>query len=174
VMVATGGMPSVPPIPGVDASRVISAWDVLCGQRVGRRVLVIGGGMTGLETAEFLAEQGKEVVVVEQLKRVGTDLGGTVRWHMMNRLKGQKIELLTSTEVKEIRSEGVVAVSRKGLEEALEGFDTVVLAVGVKPRNEVAKEIEGKVKELYLVGDAARAGRGLEAIRDGAEAGRRV
>ena len=79
VLVATGAKPLVPPIPGVEREEVVTAWDVLGGREVGRRVLVVGGGLTGLETAEFLAEQGKEVVVVEMLKRVGADMGGTVQ-----------------------------------------------------------------------------------------------
>jgi len=174
VIVATGAMPLVPPIAGVKRKGVITAWDVLRKHTVGQRVLVVGGGMTGLETAEFLAQQGKEVVVVEQLKRVGADMGGTVRWHLMNRLKGQKVELITSTQVKEIGPEGAVTVLRNGREETLRRFDATVLACGAKPRNEVAAQIESKVKELYIIGDAAKARKGLDAIREGAEVGRKV
>jgi len=174
VIVATGAVPLVPPIPGVKWEGVITAWDVLRGHGVGQRVLVVGGGMTGLEIAEFLAQQGKEVVVVEQLKRVGADMGATVRWHLMNRLKGQKVELLTSTQVKEIGPEGVITVSRNGREETLRGFDAIVLACGSRPRNEVTAQIGGKVKELYVIGDAAKARKGLDAIREGAEIGRKI
>jgi len=174
VIVATGGMPSIPPIPGVDQEEVICAWDALKGHEVGNRVLVVGGGMTGLETAEFLAAGGRDVVVVEQLKRVGADMGGTVRWHLMNRLRGLKIEIFTSTQIKEIRPQGVVVVSRKDMEETWEGFDTVVLACGVKPRNELVADIDARAKEVYVIGDAAKARKGLEAIRDGAEIGRKV
>jgi len=174
VIVATGGMPLIPPIPGVDREEVICAWDALQGHEVGNRVLVVGGGTTGLETAELLATRGSGVVVVELLKYVGADMGGTVRWHMMNRLRGLKIEIFSSTEIKEIRSRGVVVVSRKGVEETWEGFDTIVLACGVKPKNEIEEKIRNKVKELYVIGDAAKARRGFEAIRDGAEIGRKV
>jgi len=174
VIVATGAVPLVPPITGVEREGVITAWDVLRGHKVGQRVLVIGGGMTGLETAEFLAQQGKEVVVVEQLKRVGADMGATVRWHLMNRLKGQKVEVLTSTQVGEIGPEGVVTVLRNGREETLRGFDAIVLACGARPRNEVTAQIGGKVKELYVIGDAAKARKGLDAMREGAEIGRKI
>ena len=174
VIVAAGAVPLVPPIAGVKQERVITAWDVLRGHEVGQRVLVVGGGMTGVETAEYLAQQGKEVVVVEQLKRIGADMGGTVRWHLMNRLKGQKVELLASTQVKEIGPQGAVTVLRNGREETLRGFETIVLACGARPRNELATQIEGKVKELYIIGDAAKARKGLDALREGAEVGRKV
>ena len=174
VIVATGATPLVPPIPGVEHEDVVTAWDILRGNGVGQRVLVIGGGMTGLETAEFLAQQGKEVVVVEQLKRAGADMGATVRWHLMNRLKAQKIDIFTSTQIKEIRPQGAVVVTRNGGEETWEGFDAIVLAAGVKPRNEAVGEIQGRAKEVYVIGDAAETRRGLEAIRDGAEIGRKI
>ena len=92
----------------------------------------------------------------------------------MNRLKAQKIDIFTSTQIKAIRPQGAVVVTRNGGEETWEGFDAIVLAAGVKPRNEVASQIEGRAKEVYVIGDAATAGRGLEAIRDGAEIGRKI
>ena len=174
VIVATGSQPLVPPIPGVEQEEVVNAWDVLRGRQVGRRLLVVGGGMTGLETAEFLAYQGKEVVVVEQLERAGADMGGTVRWHLMSRLKQRNVKIFTRARIKEIWPGGVARVSKDGAEEVWEGFDTIVLACGATPRNGIVREIEGKTKERYVIGDAFETRRGLEAIRDGAEVGRRV
>jgi pyruvate/2-oxoglutarate dehydrogenase complex dihydrolipoamide dehydrogenase (E3) component len=167
-------MPLVPAITGVDCEEVTTAWDILRGQEAGRRVLVIGGGMTGMETAEFLAQKGKEVVVVEQLKRVGADMGATVRWHLVNRIRTQSIQMLTSTKVKEIQPKGRVVVSRNGSEETLEAFDTIVLACGVKPRDMLSAEIRGTVEEVYVIGDASKPRRGVEAIRDGSEIGRKI
>ena len=174
VLVATGAKPLMPSIPGVEREEVVTAWDVLGGGKVGWRVLVVGGGLTGLETAEFLAEQGKEVVVVEMLKRVGADMGGTIRWHLMNRTKTLNIKTFVSTQIKEIRPKGVVVVSRNGAEETWDAFDTVVLACGVRPKDELSKQIREKVKEVYVIGDAAKARRGLEAIRSGSEMGRKI
>jgi 2,4-dienoyl-CoA reductase-like NADH-dependent reductase (Old Yellow Enzyme family)/thioredoxin reductase len=174
VLVATGAKPLVPPIPGVDREEVVTAWDILGGGKVGRRVLVVGGGLTGLETAEFLAEQGKEIVLVEMLKRVGADMGGTVRWHLMNRTKNLNIKTFVSTQIKEIRPKGVVVVSRNGVEETWDGFDTIVLACGVRPKDELSKQVQGKVPEVHVVGDAAKARRGLEAVRSASEMGRKI
>ncbi|MBN2098843.1 MAG: FAD-dependent oxidoreductase [Dehalococcoidia bacterium] len=174
VLVATGAKPIVPPIPGVDRGEVVTAWDVLGGGKVGRRVLVVGGGLTGLETAEFLAEQGKEIVLVEMLKRTGADMGATIRWHLMNRTKNLNIKTFVSTQIKEVLPKGVVVVSRNGVEETWDAFDTIVLACGVRPKDELSKQIEGNVKEVHVVGDAAKAQRGLEAIRSGSEIGRKI
>jgi 2,4-dienoyl-CoA reductase-like NADH-dependent reductase (Old Yellow Enzyme family)/thioredoxin reductase len=174
VLVATGSLPLVPPIPGVDRDEVVTAWDVLGGKTVGRRVLVVGGGLTGLETAEFLAGQGKEIVLVEMLKRIGADMGGTVRWHLMNRTKNLSIKTFVSTQIKEIRANGVVVVSRNGVEETWDGFDTVVLACGVRPKDELSKQVQGKANEVHVIGDAAKARRGIEAIRNGSEMGRKI
>lgn len=174
VLVATGARPVVPPIPGVDSAGVLTAWDVLGGVEVGKRVLVAGGGLTGMETAEFLAEKGREVVVVEMLPRVGADMGGTVRWHLMNRTKGLNIKTFVSTRIVEIRPGGVVVVSRNGAVETWEAFDTIVLACGVRPRDELSGELAGPGLDVHVIGDAARARRGLEAIRSGAEMGRRL
>jgi 2,4-dienoyl-CoA reductase-like NADH-dependent reductase (Old Yellow Enzyme family)/thioredoxin reductase len=174
VVVATGATPLAPPIPGVEQEEVVTAWDILRGCEVGQRVLVIGGGTTGLETADFLTHQGKEVVVVEQLNRAGMDMGETVRWHLMRRLREQRIKISTSTKIREICQQGVVIKKRDGGEETWNGFDTIVLATGVKPRNELVKEIEASVKEVYVIGDAAKPRKGLEAIREGAELGRKI
>ncbi|MDM7998415.1 MAG: NAD(P)/FAD-dependent oxidoreductase [Dehalococcoidia bacterium] len=174
VVVATGGRPLVPPIPGVDRREVTTAWDVLGGGEVGQRVLMVGGGLTGLETAEFLAAQGREVVVAEMLKRVGADMGATVRWHLMNRTKHLNIKTFVSTQIREIRDKGNVVVSRNGLVETWDGFDTIVLACGVRPRDELSRELREMMGEVYVIGDAATVRRGLEAIRSGSEVGRKI
>lgn len=174
VILAHGATPIVPPIPGVDLPFVVTAWDVLRGLPVGGRVLVIGGGMTGLETAEVLWGQGKDVVVVEMLPRAGADLGGTVRWHFMQRLKKTKITVHTKTQVQRIGEGGTVVVRRDGQEESWQGLENVVLACGARPRNSL-KDAAARVSgEVYLIGDAARVRKGIDAIREGAETGRRI
>ncbi len=114
------------------------------------------------------------MVLVEMLKRIGADMGGTVRWHLMNRTKNLNIKTFVSTQIKEIRPKGVVVISRGGSEEIWDGFDAIVLACGVRPKDELSKQLQGKVKEVYVVGDAAKARRGLEAVRSGSEMGRKI
>jgi thioredoxin reductase len=91
----------------------------------------------------------------------------------MHRLGEQKVKIFTSTKIKEICRQGVV-MKRNGSEETWKGFDTIVLATGVKPRNELVKGIGASVKEVYVIGDAAKPRKGLEAIREGTEVGRRI
>ena len=174
VIVATGATPLVPQISGIEQKEVITAWDALRGYRVGERVLVIGGGSTGLETAEFLATKGKEVRLVEQLERVGTDMEPTVRWHLLQRTKKLKLKITPLAEVKQILPGGTVVLTRDGTEETWPGFDSIVLAVGARSRRELAEQVAAFAKEVHVIGDAAKARRGLDAIRDGAEVGRRI
>ncbi|NQT74658.1 MAG: FAD-dependent oxidoreductase [Chloroflexi bacterium] len=174
VIVATGAVPLIPPISGFDREEVVHAWEALLGNvAVGDRVLVVGGGATGLETAVCLAERGKKVSVVEMLKMFGSDMGGTVYYHLRFQLKKLGVELHKGIEIKEINDQGVV-VENDGQEETWKGFDTIVLALGVKSRNEIVDEIRNKVRELYVIGDAATTGRAVDAIRQGYETGMRT
>lgn len=174
VVVATGATPLLPYIRGVEQERVVTAHDVLRGHdRIGDRVLIVGGGGIGLETAEFLEDRGKEVTVVEMLKRVGKDMGATVRWNLLHRIKEGGIKTFTSTEVDEIGNQGI-EVKKNGSKETWEGFDTVVLAVGMRSRNKIVDEIKGKVEEVYVIGDAADPRKGVSAMREGAEVGRKI
>ena len=174
VIVATGAVPLIPPITGFDRKEVVHAWDALQEKvAVGDRVLVVGGGATGLETAVCLAERGKKVSVVEMLKTFGSDMGGTVYYHLRFKLKELGVELHKGAAIKEINDQGVV-VEEDGQEETWKGFDTIVLALGVKSRNEIVDEIRNKVRELYVIGDAATTGRAVDAIRQGYETGMRI
>jgi len=170
VVVATGAIPAVPAISGTDRAGVITAWEALLQPPAVKRVLVIGGGATGLETAEFLAERGRKVTVIEMLKAFGTDMGGTVYFHLRTRLRELAVELIRNTEVREI-TERAIIVTRDGREETWEGFDGYVLALGVRSRNELAATLRDKGVETYLIGDAAIPGNGAGAMRQGAETG---
>jgi NADPH-dependent 2,4-dienoyl-CoA reductase/sulfur reductase-like enzyme len=174
VIVATGARPIIHGIPGVDQENVITAQDVLQGyEHTGDRVIIVGGGGIGLETAEFLEEKGKKVTVVELLKKVGKGMGPTVRWNLLYRIKERGIKIFTSTEVEAITEKGVV-VTRNGSKETWEEFDTVVMAVGIRSNNEIADKIKGKAKEVYMIGDAVEPRRGVDAMREGAEIGWRI
>ncbi|MCP4683419.1 MAG: FAD-dependent oxidoreductase [Desulfobacterales bacterium] len=174
VIIATGATALIPTIPGVDQAHVITAQEILRGyDKIGERVLVIGGGAMGLEVAELLMEKGKDVTVVEMLKKIGQGMGATIRWNLLNRLGKNGIKIFKSTMVNEI-SEKEVVITKNGNKETWEGFDTIVLAVGMESRNEIADEIKGKVKEVYVIGDALSPRRGVDAMREGAETGLRI
>lgn len=174
LVIATGAMPCKPKIPGVERRNVVFAWDVLSGKaHVGEQVLIVGGNAVGLETADYLATQGKRVEVVEALGHVGRDLGPTVKWHLRHRLNELGVSISTSTKVIEIADEGVVFLNKEG-KKTSRAPDTVVLATGVMSNNELVDQVKGLVKEIYVIGDAAEPRNALFAVREGAEIGRKI
>ncbi|MEM3012867.1 MAG: FAD-dependent oxidoreductase, partial [Candidatus Hadarchaeales archaeon] len=137
-----------------------------------KRVVIVGGGGVGCYTAHYLTSRGKEVTLLEMLEKVAGDVGITTRWILRENLKKGGVKIFTSTKVKEIRPEGVVAV-RGGGEEVFPA-ESVVLAVGSRPNSSLAEELKGKVEELYLVGDCSQPRKALEAIQEGWEVGLRL
>ena len=166
VIVATGTSPTVPDIPGADGDNVSTALDVLAGKNeVGERVVVVGGGQVGCETAEHLAEQGRQVTVLEMLERMGNDIGLTTRWVIMQRLQEAGIATETGARVVEITGAGVNA-ERNG---AIDLFpaDSVVLAAGLTPQNELAQRLKDKVAEVHSIGDCAEVQKIANALEGG-------
>lgn len=158
VILATGGVPSKPAIPGIDNSHVMNAVDVLAGYAVpGNNVLVLGGGMTGVETAEFMAEHNRNVTVLEMRPDIALDESMIPRKFLMPRLAQKGVKKIVNATVKSIQEDGVTYVS--GDEEVtLKGFDSIVLALGVKSHNPYEEQLKDCVKELYVIGDAQKPG----------------
>jgi len=166
VIVATGATPAIPDVPGVNQDNVATAVDVLTRRKaVGETAIVIGGGMVGCETAEFLADLGKKVTIVEMLPRIGSDYGATYRHVVLRRLRKTGIKMETNVMVEEITGRGVKA-KRDGTPRFFPG-DTVVLAVGFKPNKELGEKLSGKVPALYSIGDCVEPRRIREAIEEG-------
>jgi len=173
VVVATGATPIIPAIPGAKGSNMVTATEILAGEKeVAERVVIVGGGMVGCETAEFLVRKGKKVTIVEMLRRIATDLTPSYRWVVLQRLRDAGVRMETKATVREITKEGVW-VDREGQSELIEG-DTVVLAVGLQPSRQLAERLEGKVKELYFIGDCVEARLIGEALEEGFCLGRQI
>lgn len=174
VVVATGSKPTGLDIPGADGDNVVPAWDVLRGQaRVGKQVVVIGGGEVGLETAEYLADQGKEVAVLEMQGAVAQDMGTRARNMLLDRLPQKGVNLIVSATATAFEGSAVF-LDRAGLSEKLQGVDTIVLATGARPDTTVADQLEGLGYEVHLIGDCARPRKGLEAMLEGFAVGRAI
>lgn len=175
VVIATGAVPIIPNIPGVNRSNVVTAHDVLRDRaRVGDGVAVFGGGLVGCEVAEFLAERGKKITIVEMLEQIANDIGLARKPYLMQRLATAGVQILVSTKVIEICEDGMIAIDKNGQEKNIGIFDTVVLALGARPVNTLAKEIEGKVSAVYVIGDAHEVRMGIDAIADGARVARKI
>ena len=173
VIVATGSAPLLPDIPGVGRDNVVTAQDVLSGTTVGSRVVVVGGGLVGCETADYLAQQGKDVTIVEMLPHIARDISRAARYFLRRRLRERNVKILTSTPVKAITDEGVV-ISPEGGERTLEPVDTIVLATGARSVNDLAEEVKGLVPEVYVIGDATSPGKVLQAVQQATEIGKKV
>lgn len=195
VLLATGAVEIVPPIPGAGLPNVVSAWDVLSGRvRVGKRVAIIGGGAVGVETALFLAQKGtlpadavkflfvnraepvedlyrlstigtKKIVIIEMLEHVGPDIGKSTRWGMMQDLHRHRVRITTSTRAKEITPAGVVVETENGVSEI--AADTVVLALGSRSYNPLEEICKRKGISYKVLGDARRIAKAFDAIHQG-------
>lgn len=166
VIIATGGEPLTPPIPGADGENVTRAIDVLLGEPVAGKIMVIGAGECGAETAEYATDYCEEIVLVDMLPTIANDMYLTVRDSFMRRLKTLPISVMTETRVKEITPDGAI-VERNGEEIAITGCSKVVLAAGVKPRV-VLEGAETLAPEVFRIGDAKEARNAVSAIWEGA------
>jgi NADPH-dependent 2,4-dienoyl-CoA reductase/sulfur reductase-like enzyme len=174
VILATGGVPLLPSIKGAENPAIIKAIDVLeGGKTVGEKVLILGGGMVGVETADFLGEQGHRVTVMDMLPEIGMDEADSVKSFLFERLRVSDVSSITNATVKEIISDGVV-YEKEGKEETLHGFDTIVMALGVKAYNPLEEKLKDKVPELYVLGDAVKPRKAIDSITEAAEIAVRI
>jgi NADPH-dependent 2,4-dienoyl-CoA reductase/sulfur reductase-like enzyme len=174
IVVATGGLPIIPDLPGLETCSVVNAWDVLAGRvAVGKKVLVIGGGSVGCETADFLASQGKHVTLVEMRETIGVDVVQRVRHFLLQRLEAGKVVVETSATVCQILDDGVV-VEQCGEKRQLAGYDHLVLALGTRSENGLAAALKSDGYEVVVIGDAAEPRDALAAMLRAGEVGRQL
>lgn len=157
VIVAVGASPILSPIPGIEKENCVWAGDVETGKaKTGSRVVVAGGGLTGLEAAISMAKEGKEVTVVEMQPFEDIVMSGPVvnmvALSMLIRETG--VQYLAETIVKEVRSDGVLVQGTDGKERLLE-CDTVVHALGMEANRAEAEAFAEVVDDVYYVGDCS-------------------
>ncbi len=170
LIIATGSKPITPPIAGVDKPHVVQAQAVLDSQvPVNPRVLIIGGGMVGAETANHLANHGKQVTIVEQLPEIASDVAVVIKDYLMKDLQQANVAMYTNATVREISEGSVVIVTSNG--EEVRPADTVVLACGSTADNELASKFNGAPVKIVTVGDALSVRNALEAVEEGYKAG---
>ncbi len=176
VIVATGGTAVTPELPGVHGKNVFSVEDVLSGKSglAQKNIVLIGAGMTGIETAEYLCDKGNKVTVVDMLDKIAPDGNGTIVADVMGRLKLYKTEFLLEHTLKEIMADGVVLEEKGTGAEKTVPADAVVLSLGMRPNNELADVLKAKGYETYVIGDAVKVGKIAPATRGGFEIGRKL
>ena len=151
VIIAAGAHNMDLPMP-VENSNVVSAWDVLEGKEVTGKCVILGGGLVGAETAEYLANKGHEVTIVEMMERIATQESQTVLPLMMKDFAEHNVQQLTNTKVSSISNNVVKAVNTKDETEIEISADTVVAALGSR-KNVV--DVTGITKPVHYVGDCS-------------------
>jgi 2,4-dienoyl-CoA reductase (NADPH2) len=202
VVLATGAKVVLPSIPGIDLPHVCHAWDVLSGRAdVGETVVVLGGAITGCQTALYLSAKGcltpealhflfmnaaedpdtlkklacrgvKQVALVAQTPKMAADVHMALRWSILASLKARGVRMLTGSEIMAIEPESVV-VNREGKAEAL-ACDSVVIAMGVEANESLSRHIRGKVKEVHVIGDAVKPRKAMHAMHEGFRVGMKI
>lgn len=170
VIVACGARPVVPPLPGVEGKQVFLAEDVLLGKAAPTgKVAVIGSGLTGLETAEMLLSRGLEVSIVEMATQIGPGIFGAILNDELSRITPHNPGLYPGHKLLSI-GEGCVKLEKADGGQAELAADSVVLALGVRPRGDVVKAFERGCRNVRAAGDARQGGRIATAVREGYEA----
>ncbi len=168
VINAVGAHSAAPRIPGSDHVNVADAWKILAGeQQVYGTVAVIGGGMVGCETAEYLAERGCKVAVVEMMDKIAAGESTTILPTLLENYKTYGVAQYPGHKVKEFRLDAVLCENKDGAEVTIP-CDYIVLAMGARSNEWDASALEGTGVEVYAVGDAAgKAADIANAIRTG-------
>ena len=155
VINAVGAHSAAPRIPGIDSVNVADAWKVLAGeQQVYGTVAVIGGGMVGCETAEYLAARGCKVSVIEMMDKIAAGESTTILPTLLENYKTYGVEQYPSHKVKEFRMDAVVCENKDGAEVTIP-CDYIVLAMGARSNEFDAAALEAANVPVYSVGDAA-------------------
>lgn len=177
VIVATGATPLRPPIPGVDKPHVVTAADVLTGKaRVGKKVIVAGGGEVGVETADFIAENNlaESVAIIEMLPLLAYDMPAMARTYMLQVLLPKwGVKIFTDMQIQEITDEEVIALDKDWRRYKFEA-DTVVNALGYVPNTTLGEALSGKVPELYKIGDCVKPRNMFHAVHEAAYVARQI
>lgn len=170
IIIAWGGEKIIPQIPGIEHSIVCDAWQILSEEvRPRSQIAIIGGGLIGMETADFLCQKGAKITIIEALKKSPV-LKITSHGYMLHkRLKENQVNFIFNATVKEIGEDYIIA-SIEGQEQKLAPVDQVVIAVGLQPRNGLAEFLNARGYRYLVVGDALQPRRIMEATEEGAKA----
>ena len=151
VIIAAGAHNMDLPMP-VENSNVVSAWDILNGKEVTGKCVILGGGLVGAETAEYLANKGHEVTIVEMMERIAAQESQTVLPLMMKDFAEHNVQQMTNTKVASISNNTVKAVNTKDNTEIEIKADTIVAALGSRKN---VMDVTGITKPVHYVGDCS-------------------
>lgn len=185
LIVAIGGTSRVPKISGIDRRNVFSSaalhhrakfwlrflsprilrWLTKIYLPIGKTVVVLGGSIHGCEVAEFIVKRGREVTIVETSDQLGTGMVELNRTRLLSWLAKKGVVMLTGVKYEEVTDKGLILI-KEGKRQIIEA-DAILIALPPEPNTSLAKALEGKVPEIYTIGDGKKPGDIENAINDG-------
>ncbi len=172
VVVATGARPQTVDVPGIEQSHVVQSWDVIREKRTVESgpIVILGGGDVGCDVATILADRGVDVTIIEMEAEIAADKERISRFDMLQQFETtDEIEMQTGERVISITDAAVVTETSNGSKSTYEA-ETVVLAVGHKPVDDLASELAKIPVDIYVVGDARQSRDIYQATIEGTEA----
>jgi 2,4-dienoyl-CoA reductase (NADPH2) len=193
VILATGGLSAIPEIPGINHRKVLSSDRLhgklklalrLLGPRaieqltkwwmpIGERVVIMGGALGGCQLAEFLVKRGRKVAIVDTAKKLGEGLLTSDPTRLFKWLNQKGVTVMAEVKYEEVTDEGLVITTKDGERKTLEA-DTILTALPLLPTADLLKRLEGKVPEVYQIGDCRESGFIHNAIADGSRIARMI
>jgi 2,4-dienoyl-CoA reductase (NADPH2) len=189
VIIATGGMPTLPDIKGINGKNVVGGaklhislkfylkfippnllrWLTRLYLPIGKRVVIIGGSLHGCELGEFLVKRGRQVTIVEKSEKLGQGMVDVIQAYLFQWFNKMNVRLISGVkEYVEITGEGLLIKNEGGTLEMLHA-DTIIPALPLAPDLKLYESIKGKVKETYVIGDCKEPLLIADAISQGME-----
>ncbi|MGD9159047.1 MAG: FAD-dependent oxidoreductase [Desulfobacteraceae bacterium] len=193
LILATGGLYSIPEIPGIDSPRVVKAedlnrklkktlryagpakltWATKLWMPIGKNVVIIGGGIHGLQTAVFLVKRGKKVTVVEEAEKMGAMVIENHKVRLFGWLEEKGVQMYPGVKYEEITDKGLTITTKEGEKKTLPA-DTILPALPMAPNPELIENLKDTAPEVYQIGDCINPALIIDAIGDGSRIGRTI
>lgn len=173
IVLASGAIPFIPPIKGRELPHVYNVETILSGEvsLKNKNILIAGSGLTGLETAEFLAEQGNRVTVIEMMDRIGPTAYHQNLQDVMEHLDHYESQFLTSVRLDEIKSDSVLLTDMNSKKQVERAADVVILSIGNRKNDAMLASLEAICDDVVAAGDSSSLGRIANAVHSGFHAG---
>jgi 2,4-dienoyl-CoA reductase (NADPH2) len=193
VILAVGGIAATPEIPGINKSKVVGGpalhkklkfylkffspntlrWLTRFWMPIGKRVVIIGAGVQGCELAEFLVKRGRKVTIADTSENLGEGMARIKMGQLIPWLMKKDVTIMTGLKSMEITDTGLAVTTRQG-ESRIFPADTIVTALPLVPNNGLMKSLEGKVPEVYAIGDCREPQMIIDAIASGMRTARSI
>ncbi len=171
VILATGSIPVLPPVEGIDAAAVVTFDKVLNGDVCQKKkTVVVGGGATGCEVAFHLSETGSSVTIIELLPKIGGDLESVTKKLLLRKLGENKVRILTEHRLLRVNDTSLVIAGPDGRERVLEA-ERIVVAIGIRPDDTIHRQIKSLGYETHVIGDCLEPRTAKTAIYEGTKLG---